>query len=195
MTVTPLTAAPTVSSTAMPIESGVPVLITWISPKYVPADNDDGFTPTSSVAVPPADTLPLEVNGISQLLPLCVLATTLKSRFCPLALIDTGIVEGLPSADPVAAVKFSVDGLAVSSVTPPTVIVAITVAGVAPLPCGMIWNEVSYVPGPSPAALAVATIGVADPAIRFKGPDGFSFSHEAVFAVFNDTIPEPLAVT
>jgi hypothetical protein len=89
--------------------------------------------------VPPGDTLPLEVNGISQFPPFCVDATTLKSsRFCPRALIVTGMVDGFPCAAPGCAVKFSVAGLAVNSVRPPTVMVAITVVGLAPVPCGMI---------------------------------------------------------
>lgn len=189
-----LTDDPTVNSTATPIESGVSVLITWISPKYVPADSADGFTPTSSVAELPGDTLPLVVNGISQLVPFEVLATTLK-LIKPLELIVTGMVEGLASAAPVAAMKFSDVGLALSNDTPDTFMVTITVVAVAPMPCGMISNEVSYVPGPSPTALAVTSIGVAEPASRFTAPPGFSFTHEAVPAVLKFTVPEPVAVT
>jgi hypothetical protein len=61
ITETPEVFAPTVSITAMPIESGVLVLITWSSPKYVPAARAAGFTPTSSVAVLLDEMLPLEV--------------------------------------------------------------------------------------------------------------------------------------
>ncbi len=88
--------------------------------------------------MPPGATLPLEVNGISQFPPFCVEATTLKfSRFCPRALIVTGIVAGFPCAAPGCAVKFSDAGFAVNSVSPPTVMVTITVAALAPAPCGI----------------------------------------------------------
>jgi len=63
---------PTVSTTAIATESGVLVLVTVTTPKYVPVDRPAGFTPTSSgtaVDVPNA-VLPLDVNGISQLRPL-----------------------------------------------------------------------------------------------------------------------------
>ena len=144
----------------------------------------------------PGDTLPLEVYGISQLLPFCVLATTLKlMMFCPVALMVTGMVDGFACAAPVAAEKFSDCGFALSSVNPPTFMVTITVVGGAPLPCGVMLKEVSYVPGPNPTALAVTMIGVADPAIRFSEPDGLVVSHEAVFAAPMFTVPEPLAVT
>jgi len=63
---------PTVRTTEIATESGVFVLVTVITPKYVPVDRPAGFTPTRSgtaVDVPNA-VLPLEVNGISQFRPL-----------------------------------------------------------------------------------------------------------------------------
>jgi hypothetical protein len=63
---------PTVRLTAMAMESGVEVLCTLITPKYVPFDRPAGLTPTSSgtFASVPNAVEPVDVKGISQLCPL-----------------------------------------------------------------------------------------------------------------------------
>ena len=87
---------------------------------------------------------PALVTALRRLAPLFVFATTLKSiRFCPFALIVRGMVEGFACGAPVCAMKLSVEGLALSRVTPPTVMVTITVVVLEVLPCGTIWNDVS----------------------------------------------------
>src|SRR5262249_42070202 len=137
-------ALPTVSTTAIAIESGVVVLCTNISPKYVPVKSPAGFTPISSgvgFEVPNA-VLPLDVKGISQLRPLYVVAVTLYVSDCPPAEITAGIAAGLPCVAPSCAEKFKMFGLAVNSVRPPTVIVTRIVVGFCWLFCAAMVNDV-----------------------------------------------------
>ncbi len=90
------------------------------------------------IVVPPVE------NGISQFLPPCVVAVTVKSCMpLPGVEMTTGWLCGLPCVAPDAAVKLSVVGLAVNSVNPPTLALTNTVTAPEGLFCGVRVKVVS----------------------------------------------------
>jgi hypothetical protein len=107
----------------------------------------------------------------------------------------TGIAAGEADAEPGAARKFSVVGLAVNSESPPTVSVTRTVVGLDELLTVLRLKDVSYVPGISAAVFTETSSGVGDPAVRFRTPMGLTCSHDAALLVLTDTIAAAVAVT